>query len=421
MRNQYNIQCPACEHEFNVEEAIATKVEQGYKENLKKKEEELKSEFKLKVTKLNEREGKLKEAEKLQEQLIAERIKEREAELLKKAEEQLSSKYESKMKMLEEDVESKGSQLKKLQRKELQLVRKEREILEANDKLELEFEKRLLRERESIKGEVSRGFEEKKAIEMQEKEILIKQLKERIDDMKRKTDQSSMQVQGEAQEIALEEILRAKFPVDLIQEVAKGVKGADSLQTVRNDIGKDCGMIVYESKRTKKFSHEWIKKLKEDTLRVKGNISVLVTEALPDSIQGMGQIDGVWVTDFTNLGNLTTILRFAIIKEYNALDHQVNKGDKMQMLYDYLTSNEFGMQMRSIVEGFTSMRTNLDKQRNSMNAHWKKQEKEIERVVESTVNMYGSVRGIGGSAIEEIKQLELSEEEGTLELNEANI
>ena len=411
MKEQYNIQCPACLHEFNVEEAITSQVKAEYEESLKEKKNQLKLEFKSKIERLNDKEAKLIEAERQQEQLIASKVKEKEAEFIRGLEDKVSDEYQTKVKILEEENKFKSNQLRKLQQKELELLKKEREINEATDKLAIEFEKRLLKERKSIKTEISKGFEEKKAIELQEKEILIRQLKVQIDEMKKKTDQGSMQVQGEAQETVLENILNEMFPYDLIELVPKGISGADCLHTVRNEYGKDCGMLVYESKRTKNFSPSWIKKLKEDTLKVKGKIPVLVTETMPDGIKIIGQIDGVWVTDFTNLGSLAMILRFAIIREFQALDHQVNKGDKMQMLFDYLTSDEFRMQVHTIIEGFTSMRTNLDKQRKSMNAHWKRQEKEIERVVESTVDMYGTARGIAGNAFKEIKQLELSEEE----------
>lgn len=409
MTKQYQIQCPSCDHEFNVEDAIASKVKAGYSQSIKEIEGKLKEEFKSKVEKLGEREAKLEEAEAHQEEIISRKLSEAEAARRSKIEEELSSQYETKLKALQEENEAGRKKVKDLQQKELELLTKEREVYEAKEAMELDFQRKLNKERELIKAQLAKGFEERKAIDIEEKDILIQQLKDRIDDMKKKADQGSMQLQGEAQELVLESMLKEKFPFDLIEEVPKGVAGADCIQVVRNEFGKECGSIVYESKRTKNFSAAWLPKLKQDTLAVKGKIPVLVTEALPEGVAGIGQIDGVWVCDFPNFPILAMTLRFAIVREFQALDHQENKGDKMQMLYDYLTSEEFRMQMTTIIEGFTAMKDGLTKQRKSMMAHWKKQEKEIDRVVESTVNMYGSVRGIGGSAIQEIQQLEIGE------------
>ena len=310
---------------------------------------------------------------------------------------------------MEQDAKTKAEQLNAAKLRETLLLKRERELNEAKENLDLDFQKRLLEEREIIKSQMDGVYQKKKALEMQEKNILINQLKERIDDMKKKTDQGSMQVQGEAQELVLENLLAQKFPYDNISEVAKGASGADCVQIIRNELGAECGSIVFESKRTKSFSNGWIAKLKQDTLRVKGNISVLVSEALPEGLKGFGQLEGVWVVDFTHLENLVTVLRFAVLKEHQALDSQVNKGEKMQMLYDYLTGSEFGMQMQTIIEGFTSMKGNLEREKRSMQASWKRQDKELDKVIESTVHMYGSVRGIAGSAVKEIKQLEIEE------------
>ncbi len=407
MKSTNNIKCPSCDHEFNVEEAIARKVELGFEASLKAKEEEMKKDFQAKIEKLNEREGRIKNAELEQQELIKQLVSEKEAELKQQLTAQLGSDFEAKLKALESDNVAKNEQLANLRKKEVELLRKEAKMQEEKESLDLIYQKKLMAEREQIKEQFNASYEEKKALEMQEKDILINQLKERIDDMKKKTDQGSMQVQGEAQELMLENLLAEKFPFDIISEVPKGVGGADCIQTIRNEQGLECGSIVFESKRTKSFSNSWLAKLKQDTLKVKGKIPVLVTEVLPEGIKGMGQLEGVWITDFANVSSLVMILRFAVLKEYQALESQVNKGDKMQMLYDYLTGDEFSMQMQTIIEGFSGIKLNLDQQKRSMQANWKKQEKELEKVIESTIHMYGSVRGIAGSAFKQIASLEL--------------
>ena len=86
---------------------------------------------------------------------------------------------------------------------------------------------------------------------------------------------------------------------------------------------------------------------------------------------------------------------------------QENKTDKMSLLYGFLTSNEFKMQREAIVEAFTTMQSDLDSEKRSMQRIWKQREKQIEKVLDNTINMYGSIRGIAGNAIGNIKALEL--------------
>lgn len=407
MKDQYQVQCPACDHEFNVEDAIAKQIKSNLDKSYQEREERLKSDFKDRLRKLDEREANLKSSEEKQDKIISEKLKEREAELHSKLQKKLEDQYEVKLKSLEEENEENLRKIKELNSRERDLLKRERTLKETEENLELSYERKLNNAISSEREKLAKSYEERKAFDLEEKDILIRQLKERIDDMKKKAEQGSMQVQGEAQELVVEALLRDKYPIDHILEVPKGINGADCIQEVRNEFGKVCGRIVYESKRTKNFAHDWLSKLKQDTLKVKGSVSVLVTEAMPEGIEGVGLIDGVWVTDFANLPFLSLSLRFAIQREFNALDHQENKGDKMVMLYDYLTSQEFRMQMHTIIEGFTSMKINIDKQRRSMMANWKKQEKELEKVIESTVHMYGSVRGIAGSSFKQIDELEV--------------
>jgi hypothetical protein len=231
-------------------------------------------------------------------------------------------------------------------------------------------------------------------------------MKDQIEIMKRKAEQGSMQLQGEAQELVLEELLKVSFPFDLIEEVGKGVKGADVIHTVRNNSGKECGRIVYESKRTKAFSDGWIDKIKNDLRGQNADLAVIVTETMPKDLPRFGVKDGVWICTFQEIHSLAIILRDSLLKIHAVRISQENKGDKMSMLYDYLTGREFKQQVEAIVEGFTSMREGLEKEKLVAHKLWKEREKQIEKVMLNTVDMYGSVRGIAGSAVGEIKQLE---------------
>lgn len=224
--------------------------------------------------------------------------------------------------------------------------------------------------------------------------------------MKRKSEQGSMQTQGEVQELALEEMLRSTFIYDMIEEVAKGVRGADAIQTVRNNTGHDCGKILYESKRTKAFSNQWIDKLKNDLIGQQADIAVIVTETMPKDMLHFGQRDGVWICSYQEVKGLSFVLRESLIKISVAMQSQENKGDKMVMLYNYLTSNEFALQITAIKEGFEAMKDSITKERTAMEKLWKEREKQLEKVLINTMGFYGSVKGIAGSAVPDIKLIE---------------
>jgi hypothetical protein len=228
--------------------------------------------------------------------------------------------------------------------------------------------------------------------------------------MKRKSEQSSMQRQGEAQELLLEEILKEHFPFDLMDEVRKGVEGADCIQTIRNNSGKECGKIIFESKRTKGWSNGWIDKLKADMRSCGADVAVLVTQVFPKDMERFGEREGIWICSFTEVNSVVHLIRDAIIKIYEIQKREENKGEKMQLLYNYLTGNEFKGQVEAIVEGFMAMRQGITKERIQMEKIWKEREKQLEKVLLSTSGMYGSVKGIAGASIGDIPLLDGNDE-----------
>jgi hypothetical protein len=220
-----------------------------------------------------------------------------------------------------------------------------------------------------------------------------------------------MQLQGEVLELAIEEWLASQFPLDTIEEIKKGARGADCVQIVNTYQQQNCGKIYYESKRTKDFHVGWIEKFKMD-MREKGiELGVLVTEVLPSDMDRMGMRDGIWICTYDEFKGLCAVLRQSIIQLSNALVAQENKGDKMEMLYSYLTGSQFRGQVEAIVEGFSAMKSALDSEKRAMQRIWKEREKQIEKVITNTIDMYGSIRGIAGAAIQPVRALELPGEE----------
>jgi hypothetical protein len=221
--------------------------------------------------------------------------------------------------------------------------------------------------------------------------------KKLVDEMRRKAEQGSMQLQGEVQELILEEVLRVTFPFDQIGEVGKGVRGADCIQVVRNKFGQDCGKIIYESKRTKDFSNDWIDKLKKDMRKEGVDVAVIVTQTYPKGMTCFGERDGVWICSFEEVKAVAYVLRDGILRLYNSSKSQENRGDKMHMLYDYLTGTEFSEQWKAIREGYMSMRLSIHRERDAMEKMWKMREKQLDKVLLNASSIKGSIEGIAGA------------------------
>jgi hypothetical protein len=341
------------------------------------------------------------------QQGIGQEKKALEASLRKRLEDEQGGR----IKDLESELASKSEQVKELNKSKAEIERLKREKDELRDAIELESQKKLnaqlIEEREKIrKAEV-----EKATMKLSEQELVIRQLKDQLQEAHRKAEQGSTQRQGEAQELVIEEWLAGQFPLDTIEEIKKGALGADCLQIVNTRTRQNCGSIYYESKRTKAFQPAWIEKFKADIRDKNANIGVLVTEVMPADMDRMGLRDGVWICTFDEFKGLCTVLRESIIEISRAIATQENKGEKMGMLYDFLTSNEFRMQVEAIVEGFTQMQTDLESEKRSMQGIWKKREKQIQKVLLNTNHMYHSIRGIAGSAVQTVQLLELSQEE----------
>jgi hypothetical protein len=280
------------------------------------------------------------------------------------------------------------------------------------------LQKKLIAERNSLVQQIRKEEIERTTLKETEYQLKVKELEKQLDDqrrlaeeMKRRVEQGSMQLQGEAQELLLEEILRDHFPYDNVSEVGKGVEGADCMQTVHNKIGSECGKIIFESKRTKTFQNAWIEKLKNDMRSKQADVAILVTQVYPKEMSCFGERDGVWICSFSEVVALTSALRHTIIRISETKKAEENKGEKMQMLYSYLTGTEFRQQIETIAEGFLSLKNSITKEKMQMEKIWKEREKQLEKVLMSTSGMYGSIKGIAGSSIGEIPLLEEGIEE----------
>lgn len=418
MSNQTTIKCPNCGTHIDVNEVLYNQLESKHKaeylEQKKKLEDEVEAkrkEYKAHLDTLKAKEDELKEQkEKFDDELkkaTAKQLKLEKQKLSDELKKQINNEYIEQTELLKKELDVKSEQVKELNASKAQIekLKREKEEIESavQAKAELTLNERLKEEREKIQ----KATDDKVELRLKEKEEQLEMLKKQLQEAQRKAEQGSMQLQGEVQELAIEEWLREKFPFDTIDEVKKGARGADCMQMVHTREHQNCGKIYYESKRTKDFQRSWIEKFKAD-MRDKGaDVGVLVTEVMPSELDRMGLVDGIWVCNFDEFKGLVSVLRESIIKIHHVGLSQENKSDKMSILYSYLISNEFKMQIEAIVEGFTGMQADLDSEKRSMQRIWKQREKQIEKVLENTVNMYGSIKGIAGNAIGNIKALEL--------------
>jgi hypothetical protein len=411
MSEQTSIKCPNCGTSIDVNDILKHQLEDNirleYQEKAAKQENEIaakkeqfekdKAAFEAKKKQENELfQEKLEKEKKAAEIVITEKVKiklvEENKELFLSMEKELTEKSEKLS-----DFNKMVAENAKLQREKLEM----KEAIEAENQIKLN--ETLTVEREKIRKQE----EDKNELKFKEYQKQSDDQKKLIEEMKRKQEQGSMQLQGEVMELAIEEWLASNFPLDTIDEIKKGANGADCLQIVNTRELQNCGTIYYESKRTKAFQPAWIEKFKNDIRAKKVNLGVLVTEVMPSGMDRMGFKDGIWICTFEEFKGLSAVLRQSVINVSQAVQSQENKGDKMEMLYDFLTSNEFRLQMEGITEGFTQMQTDLSSEKRAMQRIWSQREKQIDKVINNTVHMYGSIRGIAGNAVQTVKALEL--------------
>jgi hypothetical protein len=375
---------------------------------LSRREEELnnqKKAFSLMAKALQEKEDSISEAVDRQ---VRSQLKSREENLKTSIREEIQAEKTLQLKELEEELMRKSAQLVKHNQTKAKLERLSREFEERETQIHLEKEKELSRRIKKMEGDLKSKIQMENDLKIQEKQAVIDSLKKKIEEARQKASQGSVQLQGEAQELILEELLRELHPSDIIEEVKKGVNGADCIQTVKTQSGIKAGQIIYESKNTKLWNKNFIKKLKQDNLKTQADIMVIVTKTLPKEIEGKyGLIDGVWVTSLDFVKDLSLLLRYGLLKTYSVMITQTDKKDKMTLLYDYLTSNEFKATFESILDGFKSLQdSHLDEQR-KMQLLWKRRAKHLEQVLSSTIDFYGSIKGISETSIPTIPMLEI--------------
>lgn len=450
-KNQAFVKCPNCGNEFSADSAIENDVREKLQKEFQLKTSQREVEIQKRLEEIEKERQTVEKWKTEQGDIIKKQLEKEKITLKESLRKEAEDEFSNQLKTLQTENEEKNAKLKSLQQKEFEFIQKEKELKERSEAMEMEMQKKLNEREEEIKLKAEIFATQKAEIQLKQKESEFKRKQEELDleiarkvsdatervreeekmklaeiqkqmedqksmieEMRKKSEQGSMQLQGEVQELELESLLKSAFVFDKIEEVGKGIKGADCVQMVNTEFGQQCGKIIYESKRTKAFSNEWLTKLKEDMRNTKADLAVIVTEALPKELNRFGMIDGVWVCTFAEVKSLAMVLRDSLIRINAAMQSQENKGDKMHMLYDYLTGNEFHQRIQAIVEGFNTLQDDLSKERKTMLLTWEKRSKQLDKVMMNTIAMYGSVKGIAGGAVQEIKGLEPPQDENLL-------
>lgn len=393
-KNAQTISCPKCNTKIDIATILDAQVTESVEIRLKaelKKQEKGFQERELAIREELE-EDREKDIKKIQEQLEKKMIKE----------------GELKTKALQQELAEKDKKIDEFSKNELELRKKQRELEEQKRTFKLDVERKMDEERKKIQEEIS----QKVSAEHQQKELQMqKQLSDvtkQLEEARRKAEQGSMQNQGEVFELALEDALGNAFFLDQIDPVSKGVNGADIHQKVFDRTGQACGLIIWESKQTKAWSDKWIDKLKNDLLSAQGEIGVIVSAALPENIVSFGQVEGIWVTNFQSAVPLATALRQFLIENTKVRGSVQGKNEKMEAMYSYLSGAQFRQRVELIIKSFAGMKEDLDREKMALTKIWAKREKQISRVLDNTVGMYGDMQGLmGGSALPELPEADL--------------
>jgi hypothetical protein len=327
----------------------------------------------------------------------------------KKARAAFSLDLHQKVQQLEElkkAYDEREAKLVEAQKAQAEAVRKERELAEAKRELDLTIEKRVAGIQAEIQTRAKAEAEQALSLKVQEKEQTILSMQKQIEDLKRKSEQGSQQLQGEVQELQLESLLRASFPHDAILPVPKGESGGDAIQQVTTPFGQQCGKILWESKRTRNWNDGWLQKLRDDQRAAKADAAIIVSQALPKTIDVLGQIDGIWITAPKCAVAVALAVRHALIEVTLARKSGEGQQTKMEIMYHYLTGPRFRHRVQAIVEKFQDMQSDLEKERRAMQRAWAKREQQIQGIIEATSGMWGDMQGIAGQSLKEIEGLE---------------
>ena len=406
--------CPTCRTEIKLTESLAAPLievtRRRYEDQLARKEAEVAG----REAAIREQQAQIAAARDAIDAQVAAKLDQERSSIVaaeaQKARRLIAVDLETKVQEIAElnDVlKQRDAKLAEAQQAQADLIKQQRELDDAKREMDLTIQKQVQAELGAVRDQAKQEAEVALTLRVREKEEQIASMQRQIEDLRRKAEQGSQQLQGEVQELALEGLLGQKFPRDLLEPVPKGEFGGDLIQRVVGPTGQICGSILWEAKRTKNWSDGWLGKVREDQRAAKADMALIVSQALPKGLQTFDQIDGVWVTEPRCAVAVAIALRESLIALSAARVAGEGQTTKMELVYQYLTGPRFRHRIEAVVERFSDMQADLDRERKTMMRLWAKREEQIRCVVESTAGLYGDLQGIAGRSLLEIDGLEL--------------
>ncbi len=417
MTKHNTLKCPHCNHELDIDKVLFAQIEgqlqTEYVAKQKKLEDELAQKNEAVIKQQKELEQKQKDFDTQIAEKVASQLSEEKKKLLEIAKKEALTELELQIKDKDNQAEEYKKKLADAQKNELELMKQKRELEEKQRSIDLELEKKLADERKKIQEESGKLFDEKlksvqevDKLKLAEKDKQIELMKQSLEEANRRAEQGSMQIQGEVQEISLKQTLQNAFPIDRIEDVPTGMRGADIVQKVNNQYGQS-GIILWESKNTKEWSNDWVPKLKEDIKLINADMGIIITRVMPRDIDNFGNIDGIWVSEPRFAIPLANILRTQIEAVKESKQALVGQGTKMEAIYEYLLSTKFKNHMVSIITAFETMQDDLNKEKKAIQKQWSKRQTHLDRALTGSTSLYGDLQGIIGKSLPEIEELEV--------------
>lgn len=415
MSTEPTIICPNCRTEIRLTESLAAPLIESTRREFEQRLARKDQEIAKREQAIKERESALAREKESVDQQVMEKLKQERtiiaAEEARKAKLALANDLDQKVRELadlQEILKQRDQKLAEAQKAQAELIRKQRELDDAKREMELTIEKRVQESLDKTREQAKHEAEEQLRLKVMEKEQTIASMQKQIEELKRKAEQGSQQLQGEVQELQLESLLAARFPQDVFEPVPKGEHGGDILQRVLMPAGVRCGTILWESKRTKAWSEGWLPKLREDQRAAKAEVAIIVTQAMPKGVESFDMIDGVWVTHPRTAIPVAMAVRQTLVEVAAARQAGEGQQTKMELIYQYLTGPRFRLRVQAIVEAFSTMQEDLEKERKAITKQWEKRREQLDRVMYATVGMYGDLQGIAGKTLQEIEGLDLN-------------
>jgi len=402
------IKCPNCGTQIELTEALTGQIEQGIRAQYEAEANQKEKDLQVRLQEIKQQQKELDARQQAIEDQVAEQVKAERKKIAEQEKAKILFEQAEQRQALQDELTEKNQKLKEFQQQELELRKQQRKLQEEKEAFELEAVRKLDEQRKQIAEEAGKKAAEEQMLKLKEKDQLIESLRQQAQDWQRRAEVGSQEAQGEALEGQLQEVLEQAFPYDQFAEIKKGARGADIMQIVRNPSGTECGEILWESKNTKDFQRPWIEKLKKDQQNSGADVAVIMSMALPKEIDRFGMFEDIWVTDYKSAIGLCVALRQGLIKAQRERIVTAGRESVKDVIYNYITSNEFAMHVRAVVNSYEAMKADMDSEKRAMLRIWNKREKQINAVLDNVTQMYGSIEGlVGQKALPTIESMSL--------------